>query len=117
EEKQHPELIKAALNLQLPLDMTPFEVHLGNMDDLLIQTPFNDSATDGVDAEGEAVAENVKSAATDAVGGDRVESSAENILARVANTQKQLADSAAQIHQQQAAFVARLGEAEQIIDV
>ena len=29
EELQHPELIKAALNYGLPLDIAPFEVHLG----------------------------------------------------------------------------------------
>mmetsp|Transcript_76 Transcript_76/g.153 ORF Transcript_76/g.153 Transcript_76/m.153 type:complete len:322 (+) Transcript_76:92-1057(+) len=31
EEKQHPELVKGTLNSQLPLDLAPFEVHLGSI--------------------------------------------------------------------------------------
>jgi hypothetical protein len=31
EENHHPELIKATLNSQVPLDLAPFEVHLGTI--------------------------------------------------------------------------------------
>jgi len=34
EELQHPELIKAALNYGLPLDLAPFEIHLGQFTEL-----------------------------------------------------------------------------------
>jgi hypothetical protein len=31
EENHHPELVKAVLNSQVPLDLAPFEVHLGTI--------------------------------------------------------------------------------------
>jgi len=34
EELQHPELVTAALNYGLPLDIKPFEMHLGQFDEL-----------------------------------------------------------------------------------
>lgn len=42
EEIQHPELIKATLNFGTPLDIKPFEMHLGKLDELQDLAENND---------------------------------------------------------------------------
>ena len=43
EEVQHPELIKASLNFGTPLDIKPFEMHLGKLDELQDLIENNDT--------------------------------------------------------------------------